>query len=36
VEPLGESDRLTAVRYSFWFAWYALGGTTPVMNPGAG
>jgi len=36
VEPLGEPDRLTAVRYSFWFAWYALGGTTPVMIPGAG
>jgi hypothetical protein len=36
VEPLGDSDRLTAVRFSFWFAWYALGGTTPVMIPGAG
>jgi hypothetical protein len=36
VEPLGEPNRLTAVRYSFWFAWYALGGTTPVMIPGAG
>ena len=36
VEPIGDPDRLTAVRYSFWFAWYALGGTTPVMIPGAG
>ena len=36
VEPLIDSDRLKAVRYSFWFAWYALGGTTPVMIPGAG
>ena len=36
VEPLGDPDRLTAVRYTFWFAWYALGGTTPVMIPGAG
>ncbi|MBD3853313.1 MAG: hypothetical protein IFJ96_00915, partial [Acidobacteria bacterium] len=36
VEPLGEPDRLTAIRYAFWFAWYALGGTTPVMIPGAG
>ncbi len=36
VEPLGEPDRLTAIRYAFWFAWYALEGTTPVMIPGAG
>ena len=36
VEPLGEPNRLTAVRYAFWFAWYALEGTTPVMIPGAG
>ncbi len=36
VEPLGDPDRLTAVRYAFWFSWYALGGTTPVMIPGAG
>ena len=36
VEPLDEPNRLTAVRYAFWFAWYALEGTTPVMIPGAG
>jgi hypothetical protein len=36
VESLGEPDRLTAVRYAFWFSWYGLGGTTPVMIPGAG
>jgi len=28
VEPLGDPDRLTAVRYSFWFAWYAIARTS--------
>ena len=36
VEPLGDSDRLTAVRYAFWFAWFSIEGTVPVMIPGAG
>ena len=36
VEPLGEPNRLTAIRYAFWFAWFYIEGTTPVMIPGAG
>jgi hypothetical protein len=29
VEPLTDPDRLQAVRHTFWFAWYALGGMIP-------
>jgi hypothetical protein len=29
VEPLADPQRLEAVRHSFWFAWYALGGMIP-------
>lgn len=36
VAPLGEPNRLTAIRYAFWFAWHSLEGTVPVMIPGAG
>ncbi|MFV2071679.1 MAG: DUF3179 domain-containing (seleno)protein [Thermoanaerobaculales bacterium] len=32
VESLAETDRPTAVRYAFWFAWYALGGTVPGVS----
>jgi len=32
VESLTETDRLTAVRHAFWFAWYALEGTIPEMD----
>jgi hypothetical protein len=32
VEPLRESARLEAVRYTFWFAWYSLGGMIPGME----
>ncbi len=35
VEPLGEPDRLTAVRYAFWFAWYAIARTSHQL-PAAG
>jgi hypothetical protein len=31
VEPFDEPERLQAVRSAFWFAWYALEGTVPVM-----
>jgi hypothetical protein len=31
VEPLAEPERLQAVRSAFWFAWYSLEGTVPVM-----
>jgi hypothetical protein len=36
VAPLAEPDRLTAIRYAFWFAWFSIEGTVPVMIPGAG
>lgn len=29
VDPLTEPQRLQAVRHTFWFAWYALGGMIP-------
>lgn len=29
VDPLSEPERLTSVRYSFWFAWYSLKRTIP-------
>lgn len=29
VEPMADPNRLEAVRHSFWFAWYALGGMIP-------
>jgi hypothetical protein len=29
VEPLAEPGRLRAVRHTFWFAWYSLGGMIP-------
>jgi hypothetical protein len=29
VEPLADADRLRSVRYSFWFAWFALKRTIP-------
>ena len=29
VEPLTDSNRLQAVRHTFWFAWYAFGGMIP-------
>lgn len=35
VEPLAESERLEAVRSAFWFCWYSLEGTIPVMIRGA-
>lgn len=35
VEPLEATDRLDAVRSAFWFAWYSLEGTVPVMMPDA-
>ncbi len=31
VEPLGGPERLEAVRSAFWFAWYSLEGTIPVI-----
>jgi hypothetical protein len=34
IEPLAEPHRLQAVRYAFWFAWYALGGTIPATAGG--
>ncbi len=35
VEPLGDPARLEAVRSAFWFAWYSLEGTVPVIIPDA-
>ena len=32
VEPLSEPSRLNAVRHTFWFAWYSLGGMIPDMD----
>ena len=29
VKPLGDPNRLQAVRHTFWFAWYSLGGMIP-------
>jgi hypothetical protein len=31
VEPLADPQRLQAVRSAFWFAWYSLEGTVPVI-----
>jgi hypothetical protein len=31
IEPLAEPERLEAVRWAFWFAWFSLEGTVPVM-----
>ena len=36
VEPVDEPNRLTVIRYAFWFAWFSIEGTVPVMIPGAG
>lgn len=35
VEPLEEAQRLGAVRSAFWFCWYSLEGTVPVIIPDA-
>ena len=35
VEPLGDPTRLAAVRSAFWFAWFSLEGTVPVIIPDA-
>ena len=32
VEALADPDRLQAVRQTFWFAWYSLGGMIPDMD----
>jgi hypothetical protein len=34
IDPLAEPHRLQAIRYSCWFAWYALGGTIPATAGG--
>jgi hypothetical protein len=35
VEPLADPQRLEAVRSAFWFCWYSLEGTVPVIIRGA-
>jgi hypothetical protein len=32
VEALADPERLQAVRHTFWFAWYSLGGMIPDMD----
>jgi hypothetical protein len=32
VEALADPSRLQAVRHTFWFAWYSLGGMIPDMD----
>jgi hypothetical protein len=32
VDPLRQPERLQAVRHTFWFAWYSLGGMIPGMD----